>query len=129
MGGRSFAKDNANAFGTRIHDPLYISAAKGRTVFLASQFGEHHFGDLIDQLFVIAVSLHLQIYSNIRRNMPGHAGGSDYFRYCLSILSILPTRFLCLSSDMSAEMKASTISLTSLKGFCPAPSVNTLAPL
>src|SRR5438874_13681850 len=81
------------------------------------------------------------IISQLRRNEAGafrcQNFGSSLCHKCLcytrlywrSIASILPTRFLCRSSEMSVEMNVSTISLISANEFWPLPSVRTFAPL
>ena len=105
-----------------VNHPLNIGAAKRRAIIITAKLCQHHIGDLVDKLFVIAVLLHFVATHLVISACPHRI-------YCRSIASILPTRFLCRSSEISVEINASTISLSCSKLFWPAPSVRTLAPL
>jgi len=54
---RRLSKHDSDSFGSSIYDPLNIGVTKCRAIFVAREFCQHHVGDLVDQLVVVAVLL------------------------------------------------------------------------
>ena len=51
VGRRGLAQYNADPLRSGVNDPLNVRTAKSSYLLLATKFGEHHVGDLLNKLF------------------------------------------------------------------------------